>query len=375
MALYEVTDASLRKISPTSFGAEGLRERGDLQRLLRGQIEIVSPDTLVISEEFGEWEDSRCRIDLLALDKQANLVVIELKRTEDGGHMELQAIRYAAMVSKMTFAKAVDVYAAHMGRLGNSGDARAGILEFLEWSEPREEGFAQDVRLVLVSQEFGKELTSAVLWLNEYGLDIRCVRLTPYSDQGRVLVDVQQVIPLPEAEAYEVKLREKEERERTARKGLTPFQVKMKAFWATLLAEAQARTDLHVGISPSTATWVGRAAGLRGGVYLNYAIGRTHPRVELYISTGNAARNKEIFDRIHSEKKNIEERFGGALGWERLDDKKDCRIRAELPVRTDIEDDATWPQLRRSMIDVMIRFEGALRPVLDVMKQGGVGSK
>jgi hypothetical protein len=289
--------------------------------------------------------------------------------------MELQAIRYAAMVSKMTFAKAVDVYAAHMGRLGNSGDARAGILEFLEWSEPREEGFAQDVRLVLVSQEFGKELTSAVLWLNEYGLDIRCVRLTPYSDQGRVLVDVQHVIPLPEAEAYEVKLREKEERERTARKGLTPFQVKMKAFWATLLAEAQTRTDLHVGISPSTATWVGRAAGLRGGVYLNYAIGRTHPRVELYISTGNAARNKEIFDRIHSEKKNIEERFGGALGWERLDDKKDCRIRAELPVRTDIEDEETWPQLRRSMIDVMVRIEGALRPVLDVMKQGGVGSK
>lgn len=29
----------------------------------------------------------------------ANLVIIELKCTQDGGHMELHAIRYAAMVA------------------------------------------------------------------------------------------------------------------------------------------------------------------------------------------------------------------------------------------------------------------------------------
>ena len=63
----------------------------------------------MIAEEFGQWEDSRRRIDLLGLDKGANLVVIELKRTEDGGHMELQAIRYAAMVSTLTFDKLITI--------------------------------------------------------------------------------------------------------------------------------------------------------------------------------------------------------------------------------------------------------------------------
>ena len=57
------------------------------------------PSGMVLAEEFGEWEASRRRIDLLVLDKDANLVVVELKRTDDGGHMELQALRYAAMVS------------------------------------------------------------------------------------------------------------------------------------------------------------------------------------------------------------------------------------------------------------------------------------
>ena len=55
---------------------------------------MIAPDTLVIAEEFSEWSGSQRRIDLLAIDRDANLVVIELKRTEDGGYMELQALRF-----------------------------------------------------------------------------------------------------------------------------------------------------------------------------------------------------------------------------------------------------------------------------------------
>lgn len=70
-----------------------------MQRLLRSSIEVVSPDTLVICEEFGDWEDSRGWIDLLGLDRDANLLVIKLNRGEEGGHTELQAIHYAALSS------------------------------------------------------------------------------------------------------------------------------------------------------------------------------------------------------------------------------------------------------------------------------------
>jgi len=218
MAIYEISSDKFRKIDETSFSNAGLRERQDLQRLLRSQIEIVSPDTLVISEEFSQWEDSNRRIDLLGIDKDANLVVIELKRTEDGGHMELQSIRYAAMISAMTFERAVEVYTGYLKRNGSTENARLSLLEFLEWGEPDEDRFAQDVRIVLVSAEFSKELTTSVIWLNERGLDIECVRIKPYSDNGRILADIQQVIPLPEAEDYRVRLKEKQQRERAARK-------------------------------------------------------------------------------------------------------------------------------------------------------------
>jgi hypothetical protein len=217
VSIYEIEKDGIKALRETSFRAEGLSERQDLQRLLRDQIRVVDPNVMVLAEEFGRWDDSRRRIDLLGLDRDARLVVIELKRTEDGGHMELQALRYAAMVSRMTFEQAVDAHARWLKANGGGPDAEKAILDFLGWSEPDEEQFGQDVRIVLVSAEFSKELTTSVLWLNERDLDVRCVRLRPYSDGSRVLIDVQQVIPLPEAGEYIVQVREKERRERRSR--------------------------------------------------------------------------------------------------------------------------------------------------------------
>lgn len=228
MAIYQIDNNEIIAIKETSFAERGLRERADLQRLLKNQIEIISPDTLVVSEEFGEWDESRRRIDLLGIDKAANIVVIELKRTEDGGHMELQAIRYAAMVSTLTFDRVVDIFGKYLNDNNLDEDPRAKILEFLEWEDIEEDQFGQDVRITLASAEFSKELTTAVMWLNERNLDIRCVRLKPYKDGDRTLLDVQTVIPLPEAEAYQVQIREKQQKERQSRrtsKDFTRFDV------------------------------------------------------------------------------------------------------------------------------------------------------
>lgn len=220
MPIYELASEEIRLLHKTTFGQMQLYERRDLQRLLRESISVIAPNTLVIAEEFGEWDESRRRIDLLGIDHDAKLVVIELKRTEDGGHMELQAIRYAAMVSTMTFNQAVDVFSRYLSQIGkNDTDARTELLDFLGWDEPDEDAFAQDVRIVLASAEFSRELTTSVLWLNGRDIDIRCVRLQPYDLSGRVLMDVQQIIPLPEAAEYQIQVREKVRKEREARSG------------------------------------------------------------------------------------------------------------------------------------------------------------
>ncbi len=226
--IFEIGADAIKPLEATTFNSEKISERSDLQRLLRDKIDVVAPDVLVISEEFSEWSDSRRRIDLLGVDKDGNIVVIELKRTEDGGHMELQAIRYAAMVSALTAERAVEIFQKYMKFRGMEGDAEQLLLEHLEWDELDEDQFAQDVRIVLVSADFSRELTTAVIWLNEKSLDIRCVRIKPYAYEGRTLIDVQQIIPLPEAGEFQVQIQAKREKERRARKqnrDLTRFDV------------------------------------------------------------------------------------------------------------------------------------------------------
>jgi hypothetical protein len=223
MAIFELKPNGIVPANLTTFGTEGIKERADLQRLLRSQIDVVSPKTMIIAEEFGQWEDSKRRIDLLGLDDQANLVVIELKRTDDGSHMELQALRYAAMVSTMTFDQAVKIHESYLKENGKGVDARQAILDFLGWDDSHDDQFADDVRIVLVAADFSPEITTTAMWLYDHDLDIRCVRIKPYKLEDHLVVDVQQIIPLPEAADYQIKIREKMQKERKAKQSNIDF--------------------------------------------------------------------------------------------------------------------------------------------------------
>ena len=240
MPLYKVTNTGLTKIVRTDFVAARIRERQDLQRFLRDQLEVLDQDLYVLSEEFGTWEEGSRRIDLLAIDRSANLVVVELKRTQDGGLMELQAIRYAALVANMTFEQAVRAHKEYLLR-NFEADAEQKLLKFLDWAEPDEEGFGVDVRIILVSGDFSRELTTSVLWLNEKGLDIRCVRLRPYQFDNQLLLQVEQILPLPEAQEYMIGVREKQRSESKSRsRDLTRFNVEIDGTRFTGLAKRQA---------------------------------------------------------------------------------------------------------------------------------------
>ena len=223
MSLFHIANQQLTPLTQTTFAAEGLQERQHLQEALKRNIEAIAPDCLVIADEFSDWEDSRRRIDLLAIDRTANLVVIELKRDEVGAHMELQALRYAAMIANMTFDKACEYFAAYIEQEELQIDARQTLLEFVDLDESQLDDFGNEVRIVLASADFGKELTTSVLWLREKGIDISCVRLTPFNYQGEVLINAAQIIPLEEAEAYQIQFREKRAEQRASQQGTKDY--------------------------------------------------------------------------------------------------------------------------------------------------------
>lgn len=131
-------------------------------------------------------------------------------------------------------------------------------------------------------------------------------------------------------------------------------------FWEQLLTKARQHTALHAAISPSKSNWIGAGAGM-SGVAFNYSIRMGDAEVELYIDRGDADQNKRIFDQLLARKEQIKAEFGGALDWQRLDNRRASRIRHVLS-SGGLADRDRWPEIQDAMINAMVRLEKALKP-------------
>ena len=266
MAIYKMVGekAGLEEVPETSFGQEGVLERSDLQRLLLDQPEVLGERLLIISEEFCNWQDSNRRIDLLALDSNGRLVVIELKRGDTGELMDLQAIRYAAMVANMTYQQIVDTYQAHLEKRAGKDevveeDAADNLIrEHLPNTEDGSQIIHTEVpRIILASENFSRELTTCVLWLNDSwlrneSLDIKCIRLQPHRNGDQILVETSIVVPLPEASDYQTRLAQRERESRAQNAGTVQSKAKAEycegvdLFYESIsLVQEQFRTGLN----------------------------------------------------------------------------------------------------------------------------------
>jgi hypothetical protein len=49
------------------------------------------------------------------------------------------------MISAITFERAIEVFTGFLVQNKNKADAKTKLLEFLDWEEPDEDSFAQDV--------------------------------------------------------------------------------------------------------------------------------------------------------------------------------------------------------------------------------------
>lgn len=207
---------SFEKIEGTTFTELNIWERQHIQEWIRQAPEILGEQLLVVSIEFDRFVNSNDRLDILAIDRQGNLVVIELKRDAYAGYADLQSIRYAAMVSSMSIENLLPYYLAYQKKYLNvdnpsKDDSRTSIEEFVSLETFDE--LSNKPRIILCSENFSQEVTTTVLWLNQSGLDVTCVRITPHRIGDQIVIVPNKIIPLQEAKQYLIDIQKKEERQ------------------------------------------------------------------------------------------------------------------------------------------------------------------
>lgn len=365
MALYKFGDEKLEPVSPTTFIRETIRERAGIQDYLKNDISPLGDDLFVLKDEFNDWEDSNRRIDLLCLNKDRGLVVIELKRTEDGGHMDLQAIRYAAMVSGMVFSQAINAYARMTGL--DIEEAKNDIYEFLEAEKSDEIELTGEVSIILASANFSVEITTTVMWLNtKYGLGIKCIRLNPYKYKDEVLLDVEQIIPLPEAAPYLTKLREREEGEHKA-KVINKKNVEKKSteFWVGFYeSNEKFRALFPRRAGGSSYVQTSSLKQFQSGLQLSCQIVDSKARVYVYIETKSKEDNARIFQLLESKRDVIQAELGFDLTWDSMPGRLACKIYVDRLGAGLGSEQENWPEIYEWMSQTAIKMDKVFTQVV-----------
>jgi hypothetical protein len=366
--MYLINRATNRiePLHPRTFSELGLRERSNLQEWIANHPVALGEELLVVQKEFSGFAETAERLDLLALDKQGNLVIIENKLDDSGRDVTWQALKYASYCSSLSKEQIRNIFQQYLDQHSAGSSAQDRLAEFFQKEyEELELNPGVSQRIMLIAGRFRKEVTSTVLWLMNYKLQVQCFEATVYSLADELFLSLEQIIPLRGAEEYIIGMAEKTQ-EDAVRQKETPERYRVRReFWAYVLERMNRETDLFRNISPGTDAWIGTGSGV-GGIVFNMVATSKASRVEVYINR-ERRENEQIFDSLFARRVELEQAMGMPINWFRNDEGKGCRI--DVTTEGNLYDRDRWPEMADFLIPTMTRFVATVRePILEAVR-------
>jgi Endonuclease NucS C-terminal domain len=166
---WQIINKELRPIE-TSLADSGRTEQLDLEAWIATDPSILGPDLVIIGRQVATKSGP---LDLLAVDRFGNLVVVELKREKLPREALVQAIDYASDIAGWSVAKIGEVCAKYTGREFEDLFAEAfpdADLEGINLNGAQ--------RILLVGFAVESSLERMISWLSsEYGVSVNAVVL------------------------------------------------------------------------------------------------------------------------------------------------------------------------------------------------------
>lgn len=171
MRIWRIRDDRLETVR-----TEKLQSEESLENWLAADVSMVAPDLLVIGRQLTSPLGGI--LDLLAIDGNADLAVLELKRDRTPRDVVAQALHYAAWVRTLSWEQ-VDQIATH--HLGGTSLAEAFQRKF---GQPLPETINSSHRIYIVAAEMDPVSESIVRYLSEeYGANINVAFFRHFRDE------------------------------------------------------------------------------------------------------------------------------------------------------------------------------------------------
>ena len=216
--------------------------------------------------------------------------------------------------------------------------------------------------IVWLTRKFRDEHRQALDWLNQ--------RTNAETQFFGVAVELWRIGGSPPAPHFNLVATPNEWRPETAARGRGDGPVvsgrpeRYRIFFQPLidtLRETHKFTNVRKAQSQN---WYSFSAGY--GQRITYGAnftGQKQARIEVYIDDGDGDRNIQLLESLEERKDEIESALGEALDWQRLENRRACRIALDRP--GSIEDDAdTLAEIEGWMVKNLLKFKEVFSPRL-----------
>ena len=135
-----------------------IRSESDLEDLISRRPEILREDLMIIGRQV-EVEELKDKIDFLAVDSNLNTVVIEIKKGQVKGGVDIQCLKYASYVSNWNFDQLKEIAESYF-RDNKIGKTFVNALQEFAGEEIDYEDVNRRQRIILVGTDFDPRIMS-----------------------------------------------------------------------------------------------------------------------------------------------------------------------------------------------------------------------
>jgi hypothetical protein len=211
--------------------------------------------------------------------------------------------------------------------------------------------------VIWISREFREEHRQALDWLNRvhegetefFGILVELVRI----DDSKPAVNFR-LVAFPNQWSRKTAQASAE---------ISPKRAAYQQFFQRLLDDLREKYKFTNARAAQPQNWYSFSSGVRGFQWsFSFGLG-ARVRSEVYIDTGDADQNERILDHFLKEQAAIEKEFGEPLEWERLDEKRACRVACYRS--GSIEDSSDkQDEIRAWAVERLLRFKAVFAPRL-----------
>lgn len=203
--MLRVEGRETTELHPTRLSDQNLSEDDLREWVIANPKEILEEELLIIGREVSV-ADLNDGIDVLALDRNGNIVVVELKRGALRGGVDFQILKYVSYVSRWSYDDIKQQFEKFLQTEWGTDlyGERASFQETLQEFATDDYEVNGEQRLFLAGDRVRERIGSVVLWLREQNIDARIVEFSLFYDEADELyLDSKLLVPTSDLEKFE----------------------------------------------------------------------------------------------------------------------------------------------------------------------------